>query len=541
MPIDQRDREETVARQRASMLKAIYTDARQVQDLESLSQIISLDDMQKHRIVPLLMTSHDLVLGFTQSTPRHNINQVKAKLSSFNLRFNLISDSGYKELLDRYTALLKPPRPPDHKQLADRLARAVLEAKQTAEDPDLFTKKLADTSQKDLIQLIAQQAYLINSSDIHIEPTRDVIRLRFRIDGVLHQVATLAPDRFNLLLSVLQMHSGIRWNANYPQTGHMTAELVNHNGDVGPVNMRVETTPTNYGSDIVIRIFNLDVSYLNLDHIGLSQRHHQAIEELIKHPHGLGLITGPTGSGKTSTLYAILNRLNTPEVKIITLEDPIEYELGGLTQLAVDSNQGQSFGERLRAVLREDPDIIMVGEIRDPDTAKTSLQSALTGHLVLSTFHANSAAGAVSRLMDMIGANPMVASALKLVMTQRLLRKLCEHCKQADKPGEKELEQIKNILETLPEGQRPDLEKAQLYRSKGCDKCYHIGYKGRLMVAEQLIMSPAVEQLIASFASSQQIHSQAVKEGMITILQDGVLKALDGLTTLEEVFRVLET
>jgi len=248
---------------------------------------------------------------------------------------------------------------------------------------------------------------------------------------------------------------------------------------------------------------------------------------------------GPTGSGKTSTLYSIMNHVNNPEVKIVTLEDPIEYELTGISQVPVRSDNQELFMDELRAVLREDPNIIMIGEIRDADTAKTALQAALTGHLVLSTFHATNSAAAIARLMDMIGQNPLLASSIKLIMAQRLVRELCNVCKATYDPTRDELLQIKTALHGLPETAYPKLEGAKLAKPVGCKVCHHFGYQGRLSIMEQLEITPRMEAIIAggtAGTTAVSLEQAAVKDGMVTLLQDGVIKALENKTTLEEVF-----
>lgn len=541
MSSDPRDNEELVARQRAELLQSSYTDVRQIKELVRLDEIISLADMQKYQVLPLQMTPHQLILGFCQATTKTNVAEIKQHLSTFNVEFSFISDSGYRELLQRYQLAIHPPKLVDPDALSKSIAKEVLDVRERTENPELFTAQLAQTEQKDLFKLVAQQAYSLGASDIHIEPAEQNIRLRFRIDGVMHQMADLPLSRFDLLLSALQMKSGIKWNAAYAQTGSLAEGLFNKAGQVVNVNMRVETIPTTHGSDVVVRLFNMDVQFLNLANLGLSSVQRQNIDQLITHPHGLVLMVGPTGSGKTSTLYSIINQLNRGDVKIVTLEDPIEYRLPGITQIPVDTERNESFGDKLKSVLREDPDIIMIGEIRDVDTAKTALQSALTGHLVLSTYHANNAAAAVSRLMDMIGQNPLLASALKLVMAQRLLRRLCTHCKQAYIPDAQLVDKLNKNLANLKD--KPSLENLKLYRPTGCAKCYHIGYAGRVMATEQLIMNTPMQELISrgtAQTTEQVIHNQSVSAGMITLLQDAVLKAIAGVTSVEEVFRVIE-
>lgn len=542
MATNPREHEEQITAGRADLLRTSYTDVRPIKDLVRIDDILTLADMRQYFIVPLSSTSHQITIGFCEHTQKSQLDQIKNMLSGFNTSFSFISMSGYRDLLNRYIMAIAPPKPVDPNELTKKIAQEVLDVKKRTQNPKLFSQRLSSTDQKELFRLIAQQAYSLGSSDIHIEPSEDGIRLRFRIDGVLHQVATLPLERYALLLSDLQMRSNIKWNAGYAQTGSLSTPLFDKEGKNVNVNMRVETIPTSFGSDVVIRIFNVDVRYLNLENLGLAKSQTNNINALIEHPHGMVLMVGPTGSGKTSTLYAIINQLNKGDVKIVTLEDPIEYRLPGITQIPVDSEHNENFNDRLKSVLREDPDIIMIGEIRDADTAKTALQASLTGHLVLSTFHANNASAAVSRLMDMIGQNPLLASSVKIIMAQRLLRRLCEHCKQPYEPDADTKKKITDILANLKD--KANLDSLKLFRAVGCAKCYHIGYNGRVMASEQLMMSKSMQELISkgtAETTEQVIAEKAISEGMITLLQDGVLKAIAGITSLEEVFRVIET
>jgi type II secretory ATPase GspE/PulE/Tfp pilus assembly ATPase PilB-like protein len=334
------------------------------------------------------------------------------------------------------------------------------------------------------------------------------------------------------------MRAGVKWGGDDPQGGRVSLSIINDDGDESQLNMRLETIPSLHGEDVVIRLFNLSIKYLTLKNLQLSKHHQEVLLRCVAHPRGMVMTVGPTGSGKTSTLYSIMNHLNNPEIKIVTLEDPIEYELTGISQVPVRSDNQELFMSKLRAVLREDPNIIMIGEIRDADTAKTALQAALTGHLVLSTFHATNAAAAISRLMDMIGENVLLASSIKLIMAQRLVRKLCDVCKTHTLATKAELLQIKAALEDLPESDYPSLEGLKLSKPVGCPACHHFGYNGRINIVEQLEITPKMEALIAkgTATTSIAIEQAAIKEGMVTILQDGVIKAIQGITTLEEIY-----
>jgi len=329
-----------------------------------------------------------------------------------------------------------------------------------------------------------------------------------------------------------------------PQNGHISREYKLATGEAVTVNLRVEAVATVHGMDVVMRLFNLNLEMLKLENLGLSPAESKVVNEIIQHPTGLVLVVGPTGSGKTTTLYSIINTLNTPERKIITLEDPVEYNMPGIIQIPVVGElEGHDFAERLRAVLRLDPDVVMVGEIRDEDTARTALQGALTGHLVLSTFHGSSAAAALTRMADMVGINPLFASAMHLVMAQRLVRRLDDKTKQPYQPDESLKARLKAIIDGLPPGtDKPDINSLTLYKP-GSSAENPFGYRGQLAIREQLVMTPGVQQLLRlppNQITTAGLQAKAVEEGMRTMLQDGVLKAIAGQTTIEEVYRVTD-
>jgi type II secretory ATPase GspE/PulE/Tfp pilus assembly ATPase PilB-like protein len=310
--------------------------------------------------------------------------------------------------------------------------------------------------------------------------------------------------------------------------------------------MRVETVPTAYGQDIVMRLFNFDSNMLNLDQLGFSADERKVIDDIVAHPRGMVMVVGPTGSGKSTTLYSILNALNTTDRKIITLEDPIEYEIPGVTQIPIDTNNekntGDGFAEAFRAVLRLDPDVVMVGEVRDNDTAKTAIQASITGHLVLCTFHAEDASSAFARMIDMIGKNPIFSTAVRLVVGQRLVRKLDPETRIEYDPDEATKTWIRQVLVSLPAGvEKPNLFDFKLWKA-GTSEQNPFGYSGRTVVMEQLIVDKDIQQFLTG--DEKDVNADAIKKaaqanGMVTMIQSGVLKALAGETSIEEINRVL--
>jgi type II secretory ATPase GspE/PulE/Tfp pilus assembly ATPase PilB-like protein len=360
---------------------------------------------------------------------------------------------------------------------------------------------------------------------------------------VLHSIAKLSFEKYHALISTVAVAANISSSSDKAQTGHINKKYHLATGEDVTVNLRVETVNSAYGQDIVMRLFTLQLELLKLDNLGLSEAERKVVDGIINHPSGMVLVVGPTGSGKTTTLYSLISTLNTDERKIITLEDPIEYYIPGVVQTPVEGDQNVTgFAERLRAVLRLDPDVVMIGEIRDQDTARTALQSALTGHLVLSTFHAASSSAALMRLLDLIGINPLFTSAIHLVMAQRLVRRLDDSTKIPYQPDDALKSQLQTIIETLPANvNRPNLDNVTLYKP-GVSEAHPFGFSGQMAIREQLLMTDSVQKLLRlppNEINTGMIQQRAVGDGMVTMQLDGILKVIDGLTTLEEIYRVI--
>jgi len=405
---------------------------------------------------------------------------------------------------------------------------------------DQLQSLIKETNVTDLITLIIAAALKTDSSDIHIEAEEKEIKLRFRIDGVLHTVAALDNEDWQKIISRLKLIAGLKINiTNKPQDGRFTIHLTNNKIDV-----RVSCIPTTYGESIVMRLLCSSSTGLKFEDLGLRGKAFIDLKHEVARPNGMIVSTGPTGSGKTTTLYAILNKLNKPETKIITLEDPVEYKLEGVNQSQIEHDKDYTFAQGLRSILRQDPDIVMVGEIRDLETAEVSINAALTGHLVISTIHTNSAAGAIPRFLAM-GVKPFLLSpALNAVIGQRLVRKICPDCKVEEDINNDIMTKILNLLSKIPVESAEKLSDDELhnlkfYKGTGCKNCHGLGFKGRIGIYEIMILTPKIEQVILSEKVSEyEIQDLAVANGMVTMVQDGLLKAKDGITTIEEVFRV---
>ncbi len=415
----------------------------------------------------------------------------------------------------------------------------ILRYKDEITDFTVLDQKIKEGNITDIFTMILASAINADVSDVHIEAEEKHIKVRFRIDGVLFDVATMPKERWPRVISRIKLISRLKMNiTTVPQDGRITIDV----GD-DKVDVRVSTLPTSYGESIVMRLLRSSATGLAFDDLGIRGLSYDQLKHEVKRPNGMIITTGPTGSGKTTTLYAILNLINNPETKIVTLEDPVEYKLEGISQSQIDSSREYTFAKGLRAILRQDPDVVMVGEIRDTETAEIAIQAALTGHLVLSTIHTNSAAGTIPRFIAMNAKPFLLAPALNAVMAQRLVRRVCEKCKEEYKPTDEELKRIKKIAESMPEksGYKPNIETMKFYQGKGCPACNNMGLKGRIGLYEVMTMSPEIEKIILSGSVSEYtLQEAAINQGMITMVQDGILKAADGITTLKEVFRVAE-
>lgn len=387
-----------------------------------------------------------------------------------------------------------------------------------------------------IVTSLLRRAVREKSSDVHIEPYEKSVVVRFRIDGVLSIRVKLPKDILPAIISRLKILSNLKIDEHrLPQDGRFRLTIDNRD-----IDFRLSTLPVADGEKAVMRILDKAQGILSLEEIGIRGRGYDTIKTNIKRSYGMTLVTGPTGSGKTTTLYALLGQLMDVGVNIITLENPIEYRIEGINQSQINPNIKYDFATGLRAIVRQDPDIIMVGEIRDKETAEIAIQSALTGHIVLSTLHTNTAAGTIPRLIDM-GVEPfLISSSINTIIAQRLARKLCDQCKTKHQPTSKEIDIIKDELSNLPEEAKAisNLKNTDFYEAKGCDVCNHTGYQGRIGLFEILNVSEPQEQLILATSTDTKIQALATKEGMMTMLQDGVIKAIDGITSLEEVWRV---
>lgn len=505
---------------------------------EALRQVPQ-DIAEAKQVVCFFATPDEVRVGAVDpSDPM--VNEVLAAIEERNHAKGMvyvISSASLKHVLELYSRL------PVVKSITKDISiteEALAAIQSDVTDFSSFQKLLNEQSTTDTVVAILGAAFKLDASDVHIENEADKLAVRFRLDGVLHDAATLPKTAAKQLISRLKLTSSLKINiTESPQDGRFTIKLSQYDVDV-----RVSTIPTLYGESVVMRLLRQTGQHITLDQLGIRGQALSVLKTEISRPNGMIIVTGPTGSGKSTTLYAVLTLLNKPGVKIITLEDPVEYRIEGVNQSQIDHTKDYTFAKGLRSILRQDPDVVMVGEIRDQETGDTAVQAALTGHLLLSTIHTNSAAGAIPRFLAM-GVKPfLLAPALNCVIGQRLVRKVCEQCRQKTTLTDYSPEwqqKITTIIASLPEAERAKYPQPTFYKAVGCAACNMVGYKGRVSICEIFSVSDTIEKLLgAGTVAEVDIAAAARAEGMIFMVEDGILKALDGITTPEEVFRVTE-
>ena len=425
-----------------------------------------------------------------------------------------------------------------------KISPSILTITQKIKNISAFKEKIEEFSEKsvsELSEVILGGAINLGASDIHIEPKEKETKIRIRTDGILQDVTIFEREIFEGLLSRVKLLSGIKLNiTDRPQDGRfsISMESSTKTGE-NKIEVRTSILPSEYGETIVLRVLN-PKDLIRLGALGLRKDLLETFEREIKKPNGMIIVTGPTGSGKTTTLYAFLKRVQKPAIKIITIEDPIEYRLEGISQTQVDQKKGYDFASGLKSIMRQDPDVILVGEIRDLETAEIALQAALTGHLVFATLHTNDAAGTVARLTN-LGAKPSnIGPAINMAIAQRLVREICKKCGKLEKVPPKTLDKLKKGLKGIPKEVRvPKLGgELKVPRPKGCRDCNFTGYRGRAGIFETFLVDEEMEKFILQNPSIAVLKKEAIKRGMVTMQQDGLIKVLNGITTIEEVERI---
>jgi len=398
-------------------------------------------------------------------------------------------------------------------------------------------EKAKEETTSELLEAVIGGSIQIGASDVHMEPEKETVKLRARMDGLLQDISVLSKEEYEDVLSRIKLLAGIKLNVeDRPQDGRFSVFMEGE--EALPIEIRISTLPAEYGETIVARILN-PKSLISLADLGLRKDLLETFKKEIKKPNGMIIITGPTGSGKTTTLYAFLKEIQSPEVKIITIEDPIEYHLKGISQTQVSPDKGYDFASGLQSIMRQDPDVILVGEIRDPKTSKIAIQAALTGHLVFSTLHTNDAAGTIARMISLEGDIKNIGPAINMTVAQRLLRKVCPKCLVLENVSKEEETKIRKILPEKTLKQYKFSAKSKIAHAKGCEYCNFTGYRGRVGVFEAFLIDADMEKFILNNPSIADLQEKAVKDGMVTMMQDGFIKILENVTTVEEVERIM--
>ncbi|PIR05720.1 hypothetical protein COV56_01295 [Candidatus Kuenenbacteria bacterium CG11_big_fil_rev_8_21_14_0_20_37_9] len=480
------------------------------------------------------------ILSNKISNPRINqfLKILSADYDNIELKLYLVSEASMAHAMRMYKALPKIAKQADDVKILEKDIESGIDELASLDE---FGEKCKKANATEILSLIVSTAIKTESSDVHIESENSGIQLRFRIDGILHNIAKLEKNVWDKLISRIKLDSKLKINIkDKPQDGNFSVRIGGKEFD-----FRVSTLPTTYGESVVIRIlYHEKVKNFTLEKLGIEDYAEKILLAELKKPNGMIIITGPTGSGKTTTLYAILNKLNTESNKIITIEDPIEYKIQGINQSEVSKERGYTFAKGLRSIVRQDPDIILVGEIRDKETTDIALNAALTGHLVFSTIHTNNAVGVIPRFLALAAKPYLLAPAINISIAQRLVRRICPDCKQKIEitidDRERMVREIGMIPDNLKHKFNIDLKTAELYKGVGCKKCSGFGYKGQLGVFEIFQITDEIREIIlSSNISESKLMAIAVQNGMVTMIQDGILKALKGITSLDEVFRVV--
>lgn len=523
--------DQDIIKARSSLLGIPFVDLTTRAILPEVLQLIPEMVARRYLVVPFELDNATGVLSVAMADPL-DINAISfiEKKTGKQIKPFLTPVVSIKALIDdRYNQKLTT-------EVTAALSESPEEATNTGVDISQVESVIRDAPVAKIVSSLFDFAIKSRASDIHIEPLTDHTRIRYRIDGILYEKLVLPTRIHDSLVSRIKIMSNLKIDEKrIPQDGRF-----NYKNEGSDVDVRVSTLPTANGEKIVMRLLRKSGGVPTLGDLGLRGLALKNLEISILRPHGIIIVCGPTGSGKTTSLYAVLSKINSTKVNIVTLEDPVEYQISGVNQVQINPTAGLTFSTGLRAFLRQDPNIILVGEIRDNETTDLAIQAALTGHLVFSTLHTSNASGAIPRLLDLGGEPFLLASSLNAIVGQRILRKICTHCKESYEPPEIMQSDMKTVLGPLLTADKLKDGKINLYRGKGCTECADSGFLGRVGIFEVLPVSGRVSKLILTHADASEIERQAVEEGMIPMKQDGYLKAIEGITTIEEVLRVAQ-
>ncbi|MBU4348399.1 GspE/PulE family protein [Patescibacteria group bacterium] len=527
--------ETVLAEAKSQLLKVPFKKVKVDEVDKEVLQYISEDVARTYKMVPLSKTDEMLVVGMVNPDNEKAQNALKfvAKRLQINLGIFLITFGDYDIILRKYSPFK------DEVAMAIKSLNLKNIKSESSEKLIQLEQKVSVTEEAPIIKIVAstlKEAVNQGASDIHFEPGRFSMRVRFRIDGDLRETTQMPPELHQPIISRIKVMANLKIDeTRIPQDGRFRTVVFGRD-----IDFRISTFPTPAGEKVAIRILDSTVGLKGLDELGLMGKNSDMVKEAISKPYGMILITGPTGSGKTTTLYALLQILNEDKVNIVSLEDPVEYYIEGINQSQVKPEIGYTFAAGLRQILRQDPDIIMVGEIRDSETASLAVHAALTGHIVLSTLHTNNAIGVIPRLIDMDVDSFLIPSSLNLVISQRLVSKLCEKCKKAEEVPASVAEIIKKELDKLPDSIKSSIKAKEpftIYKPVGCSACKNKGISGRVGLFEILQMTKELEKIINTEMSEAKILEEAKRQGMISLRQDGILKALEGSVGIDEILR----
>jgi len=532
-----REQEEYLAQALASRLGVPYFNLSLLKPKPAALETISKEEAEKFKLIPIEDDGRKIIIGIVDPLlPGLKDFMENLKQKRKEIVWGIISNSSFLEALDEYSLIrLKKLKISKSLDLSQEVIEKVNREVTRKELLQNFCQELLKENPFFILDTIIAGGLKFDASDIHFEPYEDKVIVRYRLDGLLYDVISLDKENYEIIKNRIKIISGMMLNiTDKPQDGSFSV-----NFEKNKIDFRVSSLPTGYGEAFVIRILNFSKITKSLEDLGLREDDYEILNKIISLPNGMILNTGPTGSGKTTTLYSILMKLKKPELKIITIENPIEYRIEGITQVEIDEKKNLTFASALKAFLRHDPDVILVGEIRDKETANTAIQAALTGHLVLSTLHTNSSLGAIPRLISLEVDPKLIPSALRLVIAQRLVRKICENCKEEYEPDEKTKEKIKKELQNLPSRVNKDfdLDNFKLAKGLGCNLCFNTGYKGRIGIFELFVLEEKLQPLILKNPTEEEIYLE-IKDNFVSMKQDGLIKALKKVTTLEEVERV---
>ncbi len=507
--------EQQIAEALAQEYRLPFVSLKKVEADEKLFKIFSYQMLKKYNVAPLKIENDYLVVATNDPLDLGVLQELRS-VSGYRIRPVVATLQDIKDFINKYFGPLYSAK--------EAIKEIVIEKKEES------TKELEVAAQEapivKLVNSVIGEAIKQKASDVHFEPRRENMRIRFRIDGVLYEKMTVPKELQAAVISRIKIISGMDIaEKRKPQDGRMSIS-----GEGKEYDIRVSTLPDIFGEKVVLRLLDKESIIRSLESLGMDKRQLELTKFLIYQPYGMILVTGPTGSGKTTTLYSVLNILNDETRNIVTVEDPVEYELDGVNQTAINVRAGYTFATAIRHILRQDPDVIMVGEIRDLETAEIAIQAALTGHLVLSTLHTNTSAGAITRLLDMNVEPFLISSSVIGVIAQRLVRKLCPFCKKEYEPTQKVKERIKELM--------PQMKDFTLAKPGGCEDCFNIGYLGRIGIFEMFKVDEEIRTLVLERATEQKIMESAISKGTDTLQISGLKKAIDKITSLEEVMRV---